>query len=279
MEQKRAGSSKKKAGILYAVLGLSVGAVAFLAAVLTLEIYTAEQGQTYYSSLSAGAEQGTTDTYKPRQDAPSLHDYSVEPADAPEEHTSVMDFDSLAEISPNIVAWIKSEGTAVNYPIVKGEDNHFYLSHLPDGNYHEMGSIFLDYRNSADFSDENILIYGHDMRSGQMFGSLRHYRNQNYYEQYCDMFIFTPKQDYKLTLFAGYILDSAYETPPMDFNDSADFEGYIDDIKRRSIFKSDIPVSFGDRLVFLATCTQSGSINERLIIVGKLEDAGGECRI
>ena len=281
--------NRKKIITMCIVLVLSLGAMAGFAIALVLNIYTIGQGQDFYTDLSVEFRprdtQATQALQNPIPTQDSIGFLANEEADEDgqgqegyvseeymlEESAFFIDFDAMQEIFPDIVGWIQSEGTVINYPIVQGLNNDFYLYHLPDGSRHVMGSIFLDYRNSPYFTDQSIIIYGHDMRSGDMFGSLRHYANQLYFEQHSSMFIFTPNQEYKLVLFAGYILDSAFEVPPMSFNDAEDFERFISNIKKRSIFTSDVEVNFGDRLMFLATCVASGSINDRLIIVGKLE--------
>jgi len=269
MEQKVGNHNKNKIRALFIVLGLSVGAMVFFAGSLLWELYTVGQGQAFYASLSVEVKPRIVHTAQTR---PSIGGEAFQaPEYEPEDEAApFVDFDAMREIFPDIVAWIQSEGTVINYPIVQGRDNDYYLYRLADGTRHSMGSIFLDYRNAADFSEQSIVIYGHDMRSGDKFGSFRHYSNQQYFEQHSTMFIFTPERDFELVLFAGYVLDSAFEVPPMSFRDLAAFESFIADIRRRSIFKSDVEIGFEDQLVFLATCTTSGSVNERLIIVGKL---------
>ena len=243
---------KRKLLILRIALMLSIIAMITFAALLAWEFYTRQAGQSFYDEVAVGFK-------------PSLNQ------EAPDQEPFV-DFDALREIMPDIVGWLQSYGTPINYPIVQGRDNDFYLRHLPDKSRNKLGSIFLDYRNAADFSDQNILIYGHNTDTGDIFGSFKNYRNQQYFEAHSSMFIFTPSADYELILFAGYLLDSAHEVPPMKFDDEAQFEQFISNIKRRSVFKSDTDVNFSDQIVFLCTCTTGGSRNERLIIVGKLAE-------
>jgi len=258
-------SNKNKIRILYAILGLTVGVGLYFAAGLYMEMRTIGQGQAFYATLSVEV--------KPRQAAAAMRPAAQSIREvAAAEPQQLVDFDAMREMFPDIVGWIQSEGTVINYPIVLGDDNDFYLYRLADGTRNAMGSIFMDYRNLADFSDGNIVIYGHDMRSGDKFGSFRNYRDQQYFERHSTMFIFTPQRDFELVIFAGFLLDSAYEVPPMSFRDEADFDQYIADITRRSFFRSDVEVEYGDQLVFLATCTPTGSINERMIIVGKLAE-------
>jgi SrtB family sortase len=197
-----------------------VSAVVFSAA-FAREVNKIEQGRTFYVNLLV--------KHKPQI-------FFEEEA----LFVSRVDFNAMRENFPNIVAWIKSED--MNYPVVQATDNNFYLSRLPNGDEHVMGSIFLDYRNTHDFSDKNIFIYGHNMRSGDMFGSLKNCEKK-------DISIFTPSQDYALELIEGYVID-------------------VTDAKKRSLFGSDSEINSDDRLVHLVTCTQSKS--KRLVIVGRL---------
>jgi len=258
------------------LFGLSIGLMVFFAVMLVLERHTIRQGQAFNAALSIDVN--------PHFIQPDFIDnlapVNIEPVTVEQESAvaiPLMDFESKRETLPYIVAWIHSEGTVINYPIVQGNDNEYYLSRLPDGSRNSIGSIFLDYRN--DFSDDNIMIYGHNMRSGDMFGSFRHYTNQDYFERHPCMSIFTPTHNFTLLLFAGYIFDSSVEVPPMSFGDSDEFERYISNIKSRSIFTSDIDAEFGDKIAFLCTCTESGSKHERLVIVGKLLETENEAHI
>lgn len=90
-----------------------------------------------------------------------------------------VDFEELQKINPDIVAWIRIEGLGIDYPIVQGTDNEHYLHYTFRGEANVAGSIFLDYRNKADFSDSKIILYGHNMKNGSMFGSLKKYRDES----------------------------------------------------------------------------------------------------
>jgi len=182
----------------------------------------------------------------------------------------LLTFDELRPRFPNIVGWIQSPGTVINYPVVQGSNNDFYLNHLPDHRRNAMGSIFVDYRNSPDFSNQITLVYGHDMRSGDKFGSFRNYRRQAHFERHNSMFIFTPSQDYEVVLFAGYVINTAEEYTPFSLLSAPDFYAHIDNIISRSVFTSGIRPQFGNRIVKLVTCTPSGPQAERLILAGVL---------
>ena len=88
----------------------------------------------------------------------------------------------LKEINEDCVAWIYIEDTAINYPVVQGSDNSFYLKHLIDGKWNSAGCIFLDFRVDSNISDRHSIIYGHHMKDGTMFSGLTKYKKQDYYE-------------------------------------------------------------------------------------------------
>ncbi len=93
----------------------------------------------------------------------------------PNQFTGVVDFAALQKVNPDVVGLIYQKDTIINYPIMHGSDNDQYLHSDINKKYSVSGSIFMDYRNSADFSDFNTIVYGHHMHDGSMFKSLRGY--------------------------------------------------------------------------------------------------------
>ena len=89
------------------------------------------------------------------------------------EETYKIDFNALKQVNGDTVAFLKVNGTEIEYPIVKTKNNDFYLKHSFDKTYNAAGWIFADYRNKLDGSDKNIVIYGHNRKNGTMFSSLR----------------------------------------------------------------------------------------------------------
>lgn len=107
------------------------------------------------------------------------------------EETVTVDFAALQEINPDVVAWIRIPGV-LEYPVVRGEDNSYYLNHTVQKTYNIAGSIFLDYRNERDFSDCKNIIYGHNMKDGSMFHVLRNYRNVAFFREHTEMELYLP---------------------------------------------------------------------------------------
>ena len=108
-----------------------------------------------------------------------------------QEETVTVDFASLQAINPDIVAWLRIPG-GLEYPVVRGKDNSYYLNHTVQKTYNIAGSIFLDYRNERDFSDSKNIIYGHNMKDGSMFHVLRNYQDIDFFQEHTDMEIYLP---------------------------------------------------------------------------------------
>lgn len=102
-----------------------------------------------------------------------------------------IDFEALKEINPDIVAWIRIP-EVFDYPVVQGEDNQYYLSHTFRKESNIAGSIFLDYRNSRDFTDRKNIIYGHNMKDGSMFHVLRNFQDMDFYNKHREILLYLP---------------------------------------------------------------------------------------
>ena len=109
-----------------------------------------------------------------------------------------VDFAALSRINPDIVGWLYCEGTQINYPVVQGSDDEYYLDHLFDGTQNASGCLFLDSRVDASFSSVHSIIYGHHMRSGAMFAALDGYKRQSFYDAHPTMLLITPDATYEV---------------------------------------------------------------------------------
>lgn len=122
---------------------------------------------------------------------------TVSEAEPPEKSRQVL---SLQEEYPDIAAWLSIEGTPVNYPVVRCEDNQYYVNHLPDGSYNAAGSIFMDYRCTDD--SDNLILYGHNMGDGTMFGSLKNYEAETYLKEHREFSLFTAEEELRCRIIS-----------------------------------------------------------------------------
>ena len=179
-----------------------------------------------------------------------------------------VDFEALQAEYPHIIGWIYCADTPINYPIVQAHDNQYYVDRLVDGTPNGAGAIFMDFRNNPDFSDLNTIIYGHNMTNKSMFGSLRDYRNQSYYDQFPSLWIVTPETAYRVDLVAGCV--TAADSDDYDLLDQKeDLQALLKELMGRSTFKSNINPNVVNHLVVLSPCTYEYD-NARYIVVGSL---------
>lgn len=173
-----------------------------------------------------------------------------------------------------VVAWIRSPGTPIDYPIGQAADNTYYLRHLLDGTYNRVGAIFMDYRNHSDLSDDNTILYGHHFDDTDiMFATLIQYMDQNYYEQHPQMELLTPRADYVIHVVAGFAANADTKLPLRFGENTGDRQQFIDDILQNSDFTADdVPIGQTDRFVTLVTCTNGGA--SRYLLFGVLEKTG-----
>lgn len=179
-----------------------------------------------------------------------------------------VDFEVLWETNEDVVGWIYCEDTPINFPIVQAEDNDYYLSRLIDGTWNSSGTLFADYRNAADFSDSNTIIYGHNMKNKGMFGTLPNYKEQSYYDEHPLMWLLTPDGNYKVELIAGYVTSSTSEIYSIGKTEEEVLILAEQSIEK-STFASDFQVSQGDRFVTLSTCSYEYD-NARYVLIGRL---------
>jgi sortase B len=248
---------KNKKIILRIILTICILAVIVFAASLVRELYMEEQSRSFYSDMKVEAETRSFDV-----------DYYVNENN---DWIPYVDFNDLNKIYPGIVGWIRLDGTALDYPIMQYTDNDHFLTHLPDGTRHRNGSIFLDYRNNSDFSDKSILIFGHETRAQDMFGALKNYREQEFYNANPVIYLHTPEKDSVIVLIAAYLADSERDHPPLYFESDEEFIAYIELLRRISFFTSDVEITPEDRIVSLCTCAYDFE-DARLIITGILVD-------
>ena len=120
-------------------------------------------------------------------------DDHTEGTDGSDGKQTVVDFKALKKINPDIVAWIRIPDTSIDYPVVQGNDDSYYLTHTFKKAEHVAGAIFLDSDNNADFSDDKNIIYGHNMKDGSMFQGLHKYENEQYLETHNKVYLYLPE--------------------------------------------------------------------------------------
>lgn len=181
-----------------------------------------------------------------------------------------VNFDKLIAINSDTVAWVNMRESYINYPVVQTNDNSFYLNHDYYKDYNDAGWVFMDYRNDANFSDKNTIIYAHSRVDGSMFHTLRNSVKKSWYSDSNNrtIRISTPKQNSLWLVFSAYTKKAETYYLQTDFVTDQDFEKWINKIKNRSKFDYDTEVNKDDKILTLSSCYTADGI--RVAVHAKL---------
>jgi sortase B len=179
-----------------------------------------------------------------------------------------VNFDRLQQENEDVVGWLYSADTPINYPVAQAANNDYYLRRLLDGSYNYGGTLFMDYRCDAAAGDWCTTIYGHSMQDDTMFGSLLDYKKQSYYDEHPILWYFTPGQAYRVELIGGYLTNAyseVYEAPET----AEERDALAARVKNNSTFVSNVTWEADSRLLMLSTCSYETD-DSRYVLLGKL---------
>lgn len=184
-----------------------------------------------------------------------------------------VDFEKLKKANPEIYAWINIPNTKVDYPVLQSEkSNGYYLNRTIDGSWSAYGSIYTENYNNKDFSDFNTLLYGHNMRNGRMFGSLKKFRDASFFKENRYINVYMENRILKYEIFAACTWDNLHILANRNFDIEENRTAYIEEIfavrGMNSHIKKDIKVTAQDRIITLSTCTNDKE--KRYLISGVL---------
>ncbi len=185
-------------------------------------------------------------------------------------------FRELAKQNPDITGWLTIPDTVVDYPVMYLEnDNDFYLAHNFEKNDDINGLLVLDSRCTDKGDGINSLIHGHNMKSGAMFAALLKYRDQKFYGSHKIITFSTlyEERDYEIL---GVFRAKVNNENEQDFHfydyinieTKEAFDSYVQAVKNRSLYDTEVLAEYGDKLITLSTC-ESADENGRLIVVGR----------
>ena len=179
-----------------------------------------------------------------------------------------VDFAKLQEINPEVIGWIRVGAVGISYPVAQAGDNEFYLHRTFKKVDNFAGCIFENYANSPFFTDQNTIIYGHNMKNGSMFGQLKKFGEQETVDRNPYFWIFTKDFIYQYRIFSSSIVSKMGDPYIVRFAQE-DFEKFIEkSIASSEIDCGDVTVTAKDRIVTLSTCT--GNDATRRIVQGVL---------
>ncbi len=176
----------------------------------------------------------------------------------------------LRKRNSDMIGYLEIPYTTVSYPVMQTKDDpDFYLNHDIDKNYSFYGMPYLSAYCDLEKSD-NLIIYGHNINGGRMFGALAQYKNEKFYKKHKYVYFITDKKD-KYEIFA-VISVNKYEFPYWQFvmaQDEADYDEFVNKVKRYSLYNAGITPKYGDKLMTLSTCDNSRGDDYRFVVFGR----------
>lgn len=249
------------------VLAASVVAVASLS-YFGVYYFIAARNNASYEQLASLKGSDVLADAKDKNDF-AIHKTTVQLPDVLDEYKT------LYEKNKKLIGWLKIDDTIIDYPVMQTGDNSYYLEHNFNQEYDKNGSLFLDYNCSIYPRSTNLIIYGHHMKSGQMFGQLQKYAKQSYGEKHS---IITFDSIYeKATYQVMYVFRSqVYNEDDLvfkyyqfiDANSEKEFDSYMSEMAKMSLYDTGVTASYGDSLLTLSTCDNSQT-DGRFVVVAK----------
>ena len=170
-----------------------------------------------------------------------------------------VNFDSLKQKNPDTIAWLKVNGTNIEYPVVKTTNNNFYMTHSFDKSYNSAGWVFMDYKNKFDGTDHNMVIYGHNRRDGSMLGTLKNILTEEWQNNTENIIIplITENEKSEYQVFSVYRIEKEDYYITTNFETDNEFKKFIDKVKSRSVKNFGVDVTTSDNILTLSTCADN----------------------
>ena len=176
-------------------------------------------------------------------------------------------------ITLSMVGWLSIAGTIINYPVMQSRNNpNFYLKHNFEKEYSDLGTPYV--QENCDIAEsDNLVIYGHHIKGGKMFGALEDYKSKSFYEEHKNIQFdtLTEQEEYEIVAVFKTVAYSSEGFRYYDFVDAEneeDFNSYVGKCKELALYDTGVTAEYGDRLITLSTCEYSAQ-NGRLVVVAK----------
>lgn len=193
-----------------------------------------------------------------------------------QQNERILKVQKLQEENSDIVGWLEIEGTSINYPVLQGTDNEYYMTHNYKKQKSKNGSIFLTKDYDWSIPSSNLLIYGHNLNNGMMFQELLKYAKEEFYKEHPIIRFTTNKEDTEYEIISVFKSRVYYKTEKNVFryyffvnaNSEAEYNEFVQNAKKASLYDIDKTAKFGDQLITLSTCSYHVE-DGRFAVVGR----------
>ena len=202
-------------------------------------------------------------------------EYTDEESGEEKVFTVLDEYKSLYNQNKNLIGWLKIADTNIDYPVMQTDDNEYYLDHDVNHEQDKNGTLFMDYQCDVTKPSSNFIIYGHNMRSGNMFGNLDKYKSEDYYKKHPTILFDTIYE--KAVYQVMYVFNSHIYTEDevtfkyyqmIDIASEKEFESNMKNMQEMSLYNTGVEAVYGEQLLTLSTCDY-GEDDGRFVVVAK----------
>lgn len=257
---------RKRKMVMVACVLLCVACFGYLGAYYQVSAKSAREFEELAELKQAGANGQVT----------AKNDVKIHYSDDDVEIPDVLpEYQNILNKNQRLIGWIKIDDTIIDYPVMQTVNNEYYLDHNFNQEEDKNGCIFMDYQCDVIKGCDNMILYGHHMKSGKMFGTLNKYSQQSYYEKHPTIKFDTiyEKGEYQIM----YVFRSkVYSEEDVNFKyyqfinagSEKEFNSYINEMAALSLYDTGVTASYGDKLLTLSTCDYQEK-KGRFVVVAK----------
>ena len=247
----KAGKAKSKKDLAYTI-AMVVFAVIFLVSggLLVKRFFDDKKTENEFSDLQ------------------SMIDVAATPAPADDsEPSNAAKFAALKDQNSDFMGWISIEGTSLDFPVMYAPNNKdYYLKHDFKHQYSDYGVPYLDEKTTigANAQSNNLIVYGHNMKNGSMFGQLKKYGKEDFYKEHPCFYLYTKDGVWQYDIFSVRVVDELSDSYTMTFASTDAYRSYLDQAVRKSMYDTTATADVTDSIITLSTCTSKDT--DRLIV-------------
>ncbi len=182
----------------------------------------------------------------------------------------------LNKMNPDIIAWIEVPGTKIDYPLLKCPTDSYYLHKDLKKKDNILGSIFVQTDTSRDFSDKHTVVYGHNMKDQQMFGSLHQFESRKFWKKHQDLYIYQPEQTIHAIAYSTYDCTDATDTYKTEFTTEKEWGEWLSMTAERSYYDTGITPEVSGQVITLSTCSNRRARTSRYVVNCVVEEVLNE---
>ena len=191
------------------------------------------------------------------------------------------EYQTIYAENQDFIGWLTVDGTSIDYPVMQTpQDNTYYLSRNFNGEDDTNGTLFLDARDDIVNRSTNFIIYGHNMKSGQMFGDLKKYQDVTYWQAHKQIQFDTLYEKSTYEIIAVCLAQVEYQDEDVfkyyDFiqaDSEEEFNSFIENVSRMAVVSDPELASYGDELLTLSTCNNYIEDGRLFLVAKKCKDA------